>query len=165
MKKLFLILLVIAFTFNAYSQVSATSTATATIVAPITISKVIDLNFGNVAVGNTSGTVKLTPAGVRSSTGGAVLTTVVGTVSAASFTTTGQVGSTYSITLPNAPTTLKSGGNTMTCDQWTSSPRPDGILTTGTQTITVGATLNVTANQATGVYISTAPFPITVNYN
>ncbi|MCX6259282.1 MAG: DUF4402 domain-containing protein, partial [Bacteroidia bacterium] len=46
----------------------ATATATATIVAPIAITKTVDMNFGNVAVGITAGTVVLTPAGTRSAT-------------------------------------------------------------------------------------------------
>ncbi len=53
----------------------------------------------------------------------------------------------------------------MTVDTWTSSPTPTGTLTGGTETLTVGATLNVGASQAAGTYISGTPFDVTVNYN
>jgi hypothetical protein len=59
----------------------------------------------------------------------------------------------------------------MTVDTWTSTPTTSGALDgTGAQTLTVGATLNVAATQAAGVYSSSNPggsgdFTVTVNYN
>jgi hypothetical protein len=166
MKKLIsFAILMFAFTAATFAQVSATASATATIVAPIAITKTVDMNFGNVAASVAAGTVVLTPAGTRSATGGVTLPATVGTVSAASFTVTGTAGYTYSITLPGAPTTITSGGNNMTVDTFTSNPTPTGTLTGGTSTLTVGATLNVGASQAAGVYVSGTPFTVTVNYN
>jgi hypothetical protein len=151
---------------SAFAQATATATATATIVTPISITKTVDMNFGNVAVQvGTGGTVVMTPAGVRSVTGGVTLPAVTGTVAAASFTVNGQGAYTYAITLPAGATTLTSGANTMTADTWTSTPIATGALTAGTQTLTVGATLNVAAAQAPGVYVSGIPFNVTVNYN
>src|SRR5258706_7926598 len=87
---------------GAYAQSTATATATATIVTPISITKTVDMNFGNVAVQvGTGGTVLMTPAGVRSVTGGVTLPATAGTVSAASFTVNGQGVYTYAITLPS----------------------------------------------------------------
>ena len=40
-------------TVNAFTQVTASATASATIFEPITISKTVDMNFGNLAVNNT----------------------------------------------------------------------------------------------------------------
>jgi Domain of unknown function (DUF4402) len=173
MKKLTLliaILLVVGFSTNAFAQpnVSATATATGTIIAPIAISKTVDMNFGNIVAGAALGTVVLTPAGARSVTGGAFLpTSLPGSPAAASFTVTGATGFTYAIQLPAAATTVTSGGNTMTVDTWTSTPTvaTGGSLAGGTQTITVGATLNVGANQAAGTYVSGTPFTVTVHYN
>ena len=165
MKQILFILLLTVLSINAFSQATATASVTVNVIAPITITKTIDMNFGNIAVGNTLGTVKLTPAGVRTSTGGVVLPSLTGTVNAASFNVTGQSGTTYSITLPSGSITLKSGSNTITCDTWSSSPTPNGMLTGGAQTLTVGATLNLTANQSNGSYVSTTPFAVTVNYN
>ncbi len=168
MKKLFILLVAVAgFGVSSFAQVNATATSTATIITPIAITKVTDMNFGNVAVSTSAGTVVMTPAGARSKTGGVTLPATVGTVSAASFTVTGASGYTYSITLPATATTLtrQTGTETMTADTWTSSPTPTGTLTGGSETLTVGATLNVAGSQVAGVYVSGTPFTVTVNYN
>jgi len=159
-------LFLVAFSISSYAQVSATATASATIVTPIAIAKTVDMDFGNVAVSATPGTVVLTPAGARSVTGGVSLPATTGTVTAASFDITGEANFTYSITLPAAATTITSGANTMDVDTWTSTPTPTGTLDgTGAQTLTVGATLNVAAGQPAGTYVSGTPFTVTVNYN
>ena len=167
MTKFFALAIVLfAFAASAFAQVSATATATATIVTPIAITKTVDMNFGNAAVNASLGTIILTPASTRSATGGvSFLTGSPGTVTAASFTVTGLAAATYAITLPAAFTTVTSGGNTMTVDTWTSTPTPTGTLTGGTETLTVGATLHVAANQPAGTYVSGIPFTVTVNYN
>jgi hypothetical protein len=151
---------------NANAQSSASATATATIVTPITITKTSDMNFGNVAVQATAGgTVVMTPAGARSATSGVTLPGTPGTVSAASFTVNGQAGYTYSILLPSAVTITDAASNTMTVDNFTSTPTPTGTLTGGSETLNVGATLNVVMGQTPGVYTSATPFTVTVNYN
>jgi len=147
------------------AQASATATATATIITPITITKASDMNFGNVAVqAAVAGTVIMSPAGVRSATAGVTLPGTSGTVSAASFTVNGQAGYTYAITLP-VTLTINSGVNNMIVNTFTSTPTAIGNLTGGTESLTVGATLNVGAAQAPGVYTSATPFTVTVNYN
>jgi len=55
------------------AQVTANATATGTIVTPILISNAGDMNFGNVAVSATGGTVILAPASTRTITGGVTL--------------------------------------------------------------------------------------------
>ncbi len=156
----------LAFSLSASAQVSETATASATIVTPIAISNATDMDFGNVAVSAVAGTVVLDPAGARSVTGGVTLPAINGTVSAATFDVSGQANFTYSITLPSAATTITSGTDNMTVDNWTSSPTPTGTLDgTGAQTLAVGATLNVGAGQASGLYVSGTPFTVTVNYN
>jgi hypothetical protein len=155
-----------AFSSSAFAQASATATATATIVTPISITETVNMNFGNVAVQTAlGGTVVLTPAGIRTATGGVTLPAVAGTVTAASFTVNGQGTYTYAITLPATATTLTNGANTMTSDTWTSTPSATGALTAGTQTLNVGATLHVAAAQVAGLYVSGTPFTVTVNYN
>jgi hypothetical protein len=159
-------LLLAGFSTATFAQATATATATATIVTPISITKTVDMNFGNVAVQTgTGGTVVMTPAGVRSTTGGVTLPSTIGTVAAASFTVNGQGAYTYAITLPSTALTLTSGANTMTATVFTSTPSATGALTAGTQTLNVGATLNVAAAQPAGVYVSGTPFNVTVNYN
>lgn len=151
---------------KASAQASASATSTATIITPITITKTSDMNFGNVAVQvATGGTVVMTPAGLRSATSGVTLPGTAGTVSAASFTVNGQSGYTYAITLPLSVTISDASSNSMQVDNFTSTPSATGTLTGGTETLNVGATLNVSASQAPGVYTSATPFTVTVNYN
>jgi hypothetical protein len=167
MKKLiFIAILMFAFTAATFAQVSATATASATIVGPIGITNTANMNFGNVAVSAVAGTVVITPAGVRSTTGGCTLPVITGTVAAGAFNVTGAANYTYAITLPAVATTITSGGNTMTVDTWTSTPSGTGTLSAGgSQALTVGATLNVAGSQAAGTYVSGTPFTVTVNYN
>lgn len=157
------------FAANSYSQVSANAASSATIVTPIAISKAIDMNFGNLAVSATGGTVILAPASTRSLTGGVTLPVVTGTVTAAEFSITGQPNYTYSITLPSNSLTITEtvgGTATMTVSNFTSNPTPTGTLNgSGAQTLKVGATLNVDANQAAGSYTNATGFTVTVNYN
>ena len=149
------------------AQVKATATASSTIVTPIGITKTVDMNFGNVAINSTTaGTVVLAPAGTRTSTGGVTLPATAGTVAAAEFSVTGANNYTFSITLPSTSHEIKSDLNTMSVTDFTSTPTPTGIISaTGSVTVKVGATLNVSAGQAAGTYTSVTPFEVTVNYN
>jgi len=149
------------------AQETASATATATIVTPIAITKDVDMNFGNVAVQSTTGgTVVLSPAGARTPSGGVTLPVSGGTITAASFTVTGVSGYAYTVTLPSTTLTITSGSNTMTVTDFTSDPAGNaGLLTGGTQTLNVGATLHVSAAQPAGTYVSGTPFNVTVNYN
>lgn len=124
------------------------------------------MDFGNVAAGATPGSVVLTPAGTRLRTGGVALPSVTGTVTAASFVITGAPNFAYSITLPNDPLTLTNGIDNMTIGLFASNPPTTGMLgNNGSQTLNVGATLNVAALQGVGDYTSVNPFEVTVNYN
>ena len=165
MKKLLaLFVVVLGFSAVSFAQSTATAVSSATIIGPITLSKTVDLNFGNVAVDNTLGTVLLTNAGVRSKTGGVTLPAITGTVTPAKFKVNGEGTSTYSITLPTTDQTISDGAShNMTINAFECSAGAVGTLVGGTQDFTVGATLNVGASQATGVY--TGSFNVTVNYN
>ena len=168
MKKLIVlfaaVVLVAGLTSTVNAQVTGTATGSATIITPIAIANAGNMNFGNVAVSATAGTVVLSPASVRSLTGGVTLPAVTGTVSAAAFTVTGLGSSTYSIQLPTTYT-ITSGANNMTISSFTSNPSGTGTLSGGTQTINVGATLSVGASQAAGSYTNATGFPVIVNYN
>jgi len=150
----------------ANAQATATATSSATIVSPIAIAKVADMNFGNIGIDeNNAGVVTLSAGGDRSKSGGVSLPATSGTVAAASFEVTGQPNYTYAITLPNS-LVIASGDNTMIVNAFTSSPAATGTLSAaGAQTVNVGASLNVGAGQAEGTYTSTTPFEVTVNYN
>lgn len=159
--------------------VSSTSTATSTVIAPIAIAKAADLSFGKFAPSATAGTVIVNTSGVRSKTGGVVLSTAGSTVTAAKFDVSGEKGATYSIswsgvtaltdtasTATTKPTmtftkhtALAANGTTSTTDI------TSGTLdaTTGAQSIFLGGTLDVAASQPAGTY--TGDITATVEYN
>jgi hypothetical protein len=157
----------VSVTATVNAQVTGTATGSATVITPISILKTADMSFGNLAVSPTiSGTVTLTPAGIRTTdgAGGVVLPAANGTVAAASFTVSGLANSTYSISLP-ASYTISYLTNNMIVNAFTSTPSATGTLTSGSQVIKVGATLNVGAGQVAGTYVNAAGFGVTVNYN
>jgi hypothetical protein len=165
-KFLVLGLIMAFFATTASAQVTASASASAQVLTPISIVKRVDMNFGNLAVNATSGTIVLTPAGTRTNTGGVTfLNGNSGTVTAASFEVNGLADATYSITLPAGSTTISNGASDMMVDSWTSDPTPTGTLTGGSEFVNVGATLNVPASSPAGVYTSGTPFEVTVNYN
>ena len=156
-------IVMVALTTTAFAQNSATATASATIVAPIAISRTSHLNFGNVTAG--TGTVILTPIPLgRTVTGTvALLPASPGPVAAATFTVTGVASATYTITLPGT-ITVTDGSTTMNVDTWTCNYSPGLIGTIDGTSLSLGATLHVTAANAVGPYTS-ANFTVTVNYN
>lgn len=145
---------------------TATGTATATVITPITITNTADLAFGQFAAG-TGGTVVMSPASARTATGGVVLSTV-NPGAAASFSIGGAANATYAITLPaDGVVTISDGAatpTTMAANTFTSSPSATGTLDAGgAQIVTVGATLTVANAQLTAAYTGT--FNVTVEYN
>ncbi len=142
---------------------SDTGTANATIIAPITITAVLTLEFGQIVTGAAASVVRISTAGARSLVSGNASLSG-GTFRAATFDVTGEPSTTYAITLPAGAATLTSGGDTMTVDTWVSNPTPTGTLSGGgTETISVGADLNIGASQASGAYTGT--YTMTVDYN
>ena len=132
---------------------------TITLLAPISISAVGDMDFGTMSTTGTAGTVTVTPAGVRTSVN---VDLFGGVPSAASFDVTGDPGANYSITFPSSAT-LTSGGDTMTVDTFKHDAGVTPTLVGGSDTFNVGATLNVGATEADGTYSGT--FDVTANYN
>ncbi|MBS0010271.1 MAG: DUF4402 domain-containing protein [Bacteroidales bacterium] len=166
-KALSLAIVMFALSLSAHAQVSETATASATIITPIAIANATDMDFGNIAVIATGGTVVLAPDGSRSVTGDVTLPAVSGTVTAATFDVTGESNFTYSITLPAGTITITNGTDNMTVGTWTSDPTTGagGTLDAGgAQTLSVGATLNVAGGESSGAYTG-GPFTVTVNYN
>ena len=138
------------------------ATATARIITPITITNTQGLVFGNIASSNAIGSVTISPAGARSHSGG-VTPSVIGTFNNAIYTATGEANATYTISLP-ASVTISSGSNNMVVNGFTSTPGATGLFSAGgTQTINVGATVNVGASQVTGNYSGT--YDVTIAYN
>ena len=156
---------------SSFAQITASANATATIVTPIGLAKVDDMNFGNLAVTSTAGWVVLDPDATqtRHAFNGVTLPVNIGTVQAAYFTVSGTPGYTFAITLPASCTiTRLTGTETMLVDDFTSTPTPTGVLSGGgTSDLYVGATVHVDiiTNNPSGTYVSGTAFDVTVNYN
>lgn len=120
------------------------------------------LAFGSFTVG--SGSVSISPSGARTASG-----EVVGLSAdpghAAQFTVDGDPAMTYAISLPaDGTVTLSNGTSSMPVNGFTSDPAGSGVLSgSGSQVLSVGATLEVTASQPPGSY--SGGFTVTVNYN
>ncbi len=142
------------FVSTGANAATANADATATILTPVTLTKTADINFGNIAANATGGNVVLTQAGAISNCGGMVCN---GATSAATFDVGGAVGQTVNITVP-ASITLINGGDNMSL----TLNAPASIVLAGSDSIGVGGSLAVAANQPAGVY--TANFNVTANY-
>ncbi|MCV2369270.1 DUF4402 domain-containing protein [Roseateles oligotrophus] len=153
---------------SAFAQQSATASAdaSATIIQPIAITKTSNLVFGNYAVGATGGSVSLSTADVVSVNSGTISQPASnkGSPAAAVFAVSGEGSFTYAITLPSDGTvSLTGAGAPMPVTGFTSNPATTGTLSSGTQNVKVGATLNLGSAQAPGAYTGT--FAVTVAYN
>jgi len=149
---------------DAYQGSNDTETLTTTVLSQINITEsgTQKLNFGMFVAGTALNYITVSPAGVRTFTGGIKL--LGSGASADLFTVTGDTSNpSFSITLPGSAVTLTSGSYTMTVDTFTSTPSGTGTMSSGTLNITVGARLNVGANQHAGAY--TGSYTITVAYH
>ena len=158
-------LLLIGFSAKAFAQANATASTTVTIVTPIGITKSVDMVFGNIATTTASGTVVLGTDGTRTPNGGVTLPASTGTVTAASFAVTGSGSYTYTISLPSSPIALSGTTEGVTVGAFVSNPAPTGTLSTGAQTVNVGATLNIPTSTVADTYKNTSGLHVTVNYN
>jgi hypothetical protein len=152
--------------FSQTSSASASASTEATIITPISISKIVDLNFGNIVTGTVAGDVVVDVSNTRSATGGVILPSVLtGVITSANFLVTGQPNATYNIQVPSS-FTINNLGNSMTVGSFITNPSSTGLLdNSGQQNLSVGATLNVNPNQPSGVYFNSSDLTITVAYN
>ena len=163
---IFMLLLAVANRAGAdsFQGSNDTETLTTTVLSQINITEsgTQKLNFGMFVAGTALNYITVSPAGVRTFTGGIKL--LGSGASADLFTVTGDTSNpSFSITLPGSAVTLTSGSYTMTVDTFTSTPSGTGTMSSGTLNITVGARLNVGANQHAGAY--TGSYTITVAYH
>ena len=150
------------FAINA-SASTGTGNASATIVAPLTVTENTAMDFGSVSPDEASATtVVLTPAGGASSLDGAGVVPASGAQEGIFDVTGADLA--YDIIVPAGASTLTSGAFTMTVDTFVPSVASSTIAA-GTDQFSVGATLNVGANQDpnggtpyTGTYIITVTY-------
>lgn len=166
-----IILFFAGLTLNAQAQtgdpVQETATATATIIAPLTLTNAGDMSFGNITATAAGGTVVLAPAGGRTADG-VQLPGTTGTVSAASFTVGGEANYAYTVTLPTTHTLTKTASTeTMALSTFTSSLTNEtaSLDGSGAGSFTVGATLTLGADQVSGTYENATGFTVSVLYN
>lgn len=165
-------LLAIATASAAQAQ-SRSANAKTVVVSRLAFLNVEELEFGTLLAGTTAGTVTVSPAGVRTKTGGVTL--VGGLVQPARFAGRGTVNQTVLVSLSSNTSTLQrvGGTETMTLDQITIGSTPTAVLTirpqafritspTGIFNFPIGGRLSVNANQAPGDYVGT--FSVTLNY-
>lgn len=163
-----LIIIIFRFTTEAFAQ-TATAHASLRILIPISIENNTELNFGYILASNSAGTVKLTPAGLRTRTAGATfLPSLAGPVSVAQFTVTGEPNATFTVSVPpnNTVKISKPSGLDMkvqTFKHSLTSASSRKLSPTGLKVFYVGATLSVNAKQSPGAYSGT--FNVTVAYN
>jgi hypothetical protein len=159
---------VIAAGSNTLAATTATASATATIIAPISVSSTANLAFGKFAPG-AGGSVTINTAGARSVTG---VIASGGTTTAASFDITGEASTAYAIDTSATSATLTSGSDTMalalisdfTGGGATSGTQATGTLDgTGKQTLHVGGVLTVSASQPNGSYTGTVSVAVAYN--
>ena len=122
---------------------------------------VFDIEFGNFD-GTTAGTITVTPAGSRSTTGPVL---IGGTVNAAAFDVSNSLANCdywpVRVQAQAVPTDLTGPGAAMLSDVYTYSPATPFNLsaTPGIPTrVSVGASLTTGAAQASGSYTTAAPF-------
>ncbi len=154
--------------------ITASSGAQATIVEPLALVKISDLNFGRLASRPTAGTVTVNPNTGACTVTGPILH--VGGCGYAEFGGQGVRRMRVRIQLPATITLTGPGGTTMTATNLTlglapdltqlpgapGNPRYEIASNSGIFTFRVGGRLNVGANQASGVYTGT--FNVTVQY-
>jgi len=159
-------LFMIGFSTYTFAQATAAASIGVNIVTPISITKSEDMVFGNISTNGSTGTILVGTEGTRTPTGGVTLPAANGSPTAASFIVTGSGNYTYSISLPGSPIILSGTTEGVTVGTFVSNPASTGKLTAaGTQTVYVGATLNLPASTVAGSYANASGLRITVNYN
>jgi len=154
----------LGFSSGIFAQTTASASASAVIIAPLSITQSANLHFGVIWRGTTAGVVTVTPANARSSIGGVTLSGLSPANTAAEFTITGEPTKAITITLPTTDVTITDGTNNMIVNNFQSTPAAGTYTLTGASTtLNVGADLNVGANQPSGTYTGT--FNVSVNYN
>lgn len=150
--------------------VTGTSTASATVVTPISFTNPTTLAFGKFT--KAAGTVTITPAGNRSATGANALLITNSTHAAGQLDVLGEANATYSITLTGGnlsdgaspANTMALGSLTAAASTATGTTITTGTLSgSGTQSLKIGGALTVGATQVSGTYTGT--YSVALEYN
>lgn len=158
---IFSILLLISISGMGQNSASATFTASVNIIEPISIKTTSNMSFASIDAGN-GGSVILKPDHTRIATGDVSLDNA-GNVSAAMFEVKGQNGYSYNINIPAGSFRMVNGTNELILKDFNTSS--NSTLTSDSQFISLGATLEIAPEQMPGLYTTPSPIEITVSYN
>lgn len=164
----------IAGTAHAQASANATTSASATIFRPITLTKDSDLRFGTIvrpASGSDTVTISAADGSRALSTNNAVALTSGAHQSPtrATYTVSGEGGQAFSISVPASFNMTRSGGAetlTITLTASAASGTLSGSLgnaSSGTASFGVGGAMPITSSTASGAY--SGSFITTVSYN
>lgn len=163
---LFAVVMMLALFAGAPASAQLSNTATAgvwaTIIKSLTVSKLDDLYFGQVAPGTQGCTVVLSPTGIRSVTAGDCMLAFGDAIGPARFAVDGAADESFSITV-GGPGIVSNGFDNMTIGQFTTDSGTSGSLNaSGQAEFYVGATLSIAPGQSPGTY--EGDFTVTVEY-
>lgn len=146
----------------AQNSADVSTTGSTTILAPISIAKNTDLQFGSVVrpSAGTNDVVIDATTGARTLSGAGDAALTASTAGRATYTVTGQADATFSISTP-ATFDMANGGDTLTVTL--ASSAATGTLTAGTASFGVGGSFPIDDDTTTGAY--TGAFDVTVAYN
>lgn len=178
--KLFALAAIVGSSMNVSAQTSASETtdAGAVLIVAMTLTETSPMHFGSIVLtGTTGGTVVLPSNSItRSFTGDVAASSATPAPTNAAYNVTGTRDETYALTLPANFTvshvSVNSGVDpyTMTVNNMTARFNGAGadavtsqLSSSGTDSFTLGGTLNVQANQVGGQY--TGNFNISIDYN
>lgn len=161
-------LVLMMFSFKGWTQSVITGQAYAEVIAALTAFENNQLHFGKFSPEVNGGQIVLSPDGVRTVQGSVILGG--GTAQSGRFVITGQTDASYTIQLPIGPAEIMHNGSnkTMTVDNWVSNPPAGtgtGILIGGTETVSIGATLNVGPLEDNPIGVYTGTYSLTFAYN
>jgi len=137
--------------------------------ATIVVSGTQNLHFGTFASGPSAGTVVIDPAGGgRSQTGGVTLVSGAGLAANGVISLTGSTGINITLSMTNTSFLISNGADSMTVNNFNFNTAAGGSstvinLAATTETIPLGATLQVSAGQAQGTY--TGNYTVNAVYN
>jgi len=153
---------------EAGAQATATGHISAEVIEAITAVESSPMNFGSFTVGDQSGSIVLPAFGAAVSTSSIV--TAGSSISPATFSISGAKDATFSVTLPEGPTTLTNldGAGTLVVSDWTATSemgKEEYVLAGGSQKVKVGATLNIGTIDENPKGTYTGSYQVTFAYN
>ncbi len=146
----------------AQTSATATFTASVNIVQPIALQTTTNMNFADVDAQH-GGQVTLNTDNSRTASGGAILKDSQ-SATAANLQVSGQNGYAYSVQIPEQNIKLSNGATEITLKDFKTEVEAN-TLNQDSQTIKVGATLELEPGLDPGIYSTTTPIAVVVSYN